>query len=276
MMLASRFSRTAHSVYSHNPLTDEEIRKVAPSIFADMPHGSRSERYAYIPTSVVLAKLRTEGFEPFMATQTRVRDEGRRDFTKHMVRLRHRSLTADSEAGEVILLNSHDGSSSYQMLAGMFRFVCSNGLIVGDVVEDIRIPHKGDVVDGVIQGAFDVLDGLDLVREVRDEMSGLRLDAGEQQAFAKAALQLRYEPSDAKPAPISESQLLMPRRAADTRADLWTTFNVVQENIVRGDLAARTATNRRTRTRPVQGIDQGVKINRALWVLAEEMKKLKA
>jgi hypothetical protein len=158
----------------------------------------------------------------------------------------------------------------------MFRFVCMNGLVCGDVVEDIRVPHKGNVVDSVIKGAFDVLDGFDLVREVRDDMRGITLDEGEQQAFARAALALRYEPSETKAAPITESQLLRPRRFEDSRPDLWTTFNKVQENIVQGGLTARTANSRRTRTRRVEGIDQNVKLNRALWVLADEMKKLKA
>jgi len=275
-MLASRFGYRSPVLNSSTPLSDDQIRRVAPSIFAEEPHTSRSERYTYIPTSTVLAGLRKEGFEPFMVAQTRVRDESRREFTKHMMRLRHVSRQADTEAGEVILLNSHDGTSSYQMLAGMFRFVCMNGLVCGDVVEDIRIPHKGDVVDGVIEGAFDVLDGFDLVREVRDDMRALTLDQGEQQAFARAALALRYEPSETKAAPITEAQLLNARRPDDVKPDLWTTFNRVQENIVRGELPARTSTNRRTRTRPVQGIDQGVKINRALWVLADEMRKLKA
>ena len=119
--LASRFGAGAPSLYSNTPLSDDQIRSVAPSIFAEAPHDSRSERYSYIPTSAVLEKLRGNGFQPFMVGQTRVRSEDRREFTKHMLRLRHASQTADKEAYEVILLNSHDGTSSYQMLAGMFR-----------------------------------------------------------------------------------------------------------------------------------------------------------
>lgn len=94
-----------------------------------------------------------------MVCQTRVRQEGRRDFTKHMIRLRHASQINGREANEIILLNSHDGTSSYQMLAGMFRFVCQNGLVCGDTVADVRVPHKGDVAGHVIEGAYAVLDG---------------------------------------------------------------------------------------------------------------------
>ena len=70
-------------------------------------------------------------------------------------------------------------------------------------------------------------------------------------------------------------QLLQPRRLDDDRPDLWSTFNRVQENLVQGGLSARTANGRRNCTRAIQGIDQNVKINRALWILADEMKRLK-
>ena len=275
-MLASRFGRFSPSLRSSTPIADDQLRQVAPSIFAEAAHDSRSARYTYIPTSTILDGLRKEGFQPFAVTQTRVRDESKRDFTKHMLRLRHASQIADTEANEIILLNSHDGTSSYQMLAGMFRFVCSNGLVCGNAVSDVRVPHKGQIMDNVIEGAYDVLDGFGLVRELRDDMRAISLRPAEAEIFARTALTLKYEPDPVKPAPITESQILAPRRSADTGTDLWTTFNRVQENLVRGGLPARNAAGRRTRTREVQGIDQSVKINRALWLLADEMKKLKS
>ena len=272
--LASSFAPKAPALYSETPLSDEQIRRVAPSIFAQAPHDSRSERYAYIPTAAVLTKLRGNGFEPFMVAQTRVRSEDRREFTKHMLRLRHASQTADKEAYEVILLNSHDGTSSYQMMSGLFRFVCKNGMVCGDLVEEVRIPHKGNVADSVVEGAFAVLDGADLVREVRDDMRALTLNEGEEQAFAHAALQLRYDP-EAGAAPVTERDVLRARRMDDTGDDLWSTFNRVQENMLKGGLNGRARNGRRTTTRAVTGIDQGVKLNRALFVLAQEMKRLK-
>ena len=275
-MLASRFGRFSPSLRSSTPIADDQLRQVAPSIFAEAAHDSRSARYTYIPTSTILDGLRKEGFQPFAVTQTRVRDEGKRDFTKHMLRLRHASQIADTEANEIILLNSHDGTSSYQMLAGMFRFVCANGLVCGNTVSDVRVPHKGQIIDNVIEGAYDVLDGFGLVRELRDDMRAISLRPAEAEIFARSALTLKYEPDPVKPAPVTESQILAPRRSADTGTDLWTTFNRVQENLVRGGLPARNAAGRRTRIREVQGIDQSVKINRALWLLADEMKRLKS
>ena len=276
MQLASRFAKNSPALRSNLPLSDDQMRRVAPSIFADAKHISRSDRYTYIPTSDVLTGLRKEGFEPFAVCQTQVRNDDRRDFTKHLVRLRHVSQSNGAEANEIILLNSHDGTSSYQMLAGMFRFVCTNGLVAGDTVGDIRVRHKGDIVDNVIAGAFTMLEQFEAVGAQRDEMRRIDLNPQEGEAFARAALSLKYEPNPVKPPPITEAQILRPRRMEDGRADLWATFNRVQENIMKGGLRTRTANGRRQQTRPVEGIDQSVKLNRALWVLAEEMRRLKA
>ncbi|KIZ33690.1 MAG: hypothetical protein BCV62_15225 [Pseudomonas sp. K35] len=276
MQLASNFSYRSPVLRSESPLSDEQIRNVAPSIFAEAPHESRSERYSYIPTATLLQELRGEGFEPFMVCQTRVRRDDRREFTKHMIRLRHASqIDARGEANEIILLNSHDGTSSYQMLAGMFRFVCQNGLVCGDTVADARVPHKGDVAAQVIEGAYQVLHGFEQAQVSREAMRAVTLDGGEAEVFARAALALKYD-DHAKPAPITERQVLAPRRLDDNRADLWSVFNRTQENLIRGGLVGRSNSGRRQRTRPVQGIDQDLRLNRALWLLADGLRQLKA
>lgn len=276
MLTSTHFGRAQSS----QPWSDERIRKVAPSVFAAEAHESRSARYAYIPTAELLRGLRTEGFEVFDARQSRARLDERRNFTKHMLRLRHmgdagRALAVGDSVPEIVLVNSHDGTSSYQMLAGMFRLVCTNGLMVAEsTVGDIRIPHSGKVQDRVTEGAFEILDGLTRVIEERDAMQAIKLDEGEQLAFGRAALLLKYD-DPAKPAPIEARDIIQSRRFEDRAPDLWTTFNRTQENLIRGGLRTRTQNGRRTRTRAVEGIDQSVSLNRALWALAEEMRNLK-
>ena len=274
--LATRFAAPVQ-YRSNSPLTDEQIRAVAPSIFATDAHHSRSERYSFVPTLDVLAGLRKEGFQPFMVGQSRTRVADKREFTKHMIRLRHASQINEGEANEIILINSHDGTSSYQMLAGMFRFVCMNGLVCGDVSSDIRVRHKGNIVDDVIEGAFSVVDSFKQIEDRRDTFKALTLTGREQELFAGAALLTKYEPDEVTGAtPIQASQILRPRRYDDNGNDLWSVFNRTQENLIKGGLRGRTATNRRTTTREVAGIDQNVKVNRALWTLAESMAALKA
>lgn len=275
MQLASRFTRNTVTANAEYPLSDDQIRRVAPSIFADAAHESRSARYTYIPTIEVLNGLRNEGFQPFMACQTRVRNEGKIEHTKHMMRLRHADQITSKEANEIILLNSHDGTSSYQMLAGMFRFVCQNGMVCGEISSDIRVRHNGNVVGEVIEGAFKVLDSFETITHQREAMQAITLNSGEQAAFAHAALQLKYD-VEAAPAPVTEQQILTARRFEDRKDDMWGTFSRVQENLLKGGLRGRNSTGRQTTTRQVNGIDQSVKLNRALWILAEEMRKLKA
>lgn len=256
-----------------SPLSDDQIRHIAPSVFAMEAHSSRSERYTYVPTIDVLSGLRKEGFHPFMVAQGRTRVPGKADFTKHMLRLRHAGDIQSQEANEIILINSHDGTSSYQMLAGVFRFVCCNGMVCGETIEDIRIKHSGDIVHNVISGAYNVLDGFDLIREVTTGMKQLTLTHPEQVLFAEAAMSVKYD--EQEDAPFDSAELLRTRRADDRDPSLWTTFNKIQENVVRGGIAGRNANGRRTRTREVTAIDNNVKLNRALWTLAEKMAELK-
>jgi hypothetical protein len=277
--LATRFARNTHVIRSEQPLAEDQMRQAAPSIFAEGKHASRSERYTYIPTIEVLRGLRKEGFEPFMVAQSKSRIEGKTDFTKHMIRMRHAAqVDAKPEANEIILINSHDGASSYQMLAGVFRFVCCNGLVVGTVANDIRIPHKGNIQDDVIEGAFRVLDDFEAVDASADGMKALTLKVDEQRAFATAALALRYgERSEGEPpAPITADQLIEARRPEDLGHSLWTTFQRVQENALRGGQRGRSVQGRRMQTRSVGSIDRSVSLNRALWVLAEEMRKIRS
>ena len=263
------------SFRSSSPLSNETIARYAPSVLATEAHESRGDRYAFIPTINVIDGLRANGFQPFEVRQTRVRDQGKREHTKHLVRLRHDShisAAVGEEVPEIILLNSHDGSSSYQLMSGFFRLVCSNGLIAGDVQNDIRIRHSGNVVDDVIEGSYRVLDNIEAASQRIETYKSITLSPGEQSALADAAVQLRWGDS----APIYGShQLLRARRYEDQQNDLWTTFNRLQENLVKGGIGGRSKTNRRTTTREVGGVNENVKLNRALWTLADRMAELK-
>lgn len=266
-----------NSIRSDIPLTYDQIMAVAPSIMATEKHSSRSDRYTYVPTIDILAGLQKEGFEPFFVTQAKPRNEDRHGFAKHMVRMRHASTIAGTEANEIIIINSHDGTTGAQIIAGVFRAACANGCIAGDILEDIRVRHTGKIVDEVIEGSFRILDGFDLVNRSMEDMKSIILSRSEQHAFAVSALALKYE--NPKEAPIVASQLLAPRRASDTGLDLWATMNVVQENLVRGGLRGSTvdATGKlkRATTRAVNGISENVKLNKAIWNLTEAMKNIK-
>ncbi len=278
--LATRFAAGTRAYRSEQPLSEDQMRAVAPSIFAASKHASRSQRYTYIPTIDILRGLRHEGFEAFMVAQGRSRIPGKTEFTKHLIRLRHaaQDIRGRAEAPEIILINSHDGASAYQMIGGLIRFSCLNGLVIGSGLQDIKLPHKGDVSDQVIDGAFRVLEQFEEVDETVSQMKALTLSDGEERALATAAMALRFgERTEGQaPLPVTVEQVTQARRADDVGCDLWRGLQRLQENLVRGGLEGRGAQGRRMTTRPVQSIDRSVSLNRALWVLAEEMRKLKA
>lgn len=259
---------------SNEPLTNDQIARYAPSVLAEEAHESRGERYAFIPTIHVLEGLRKEGFQPFEVRQTKCRDEGKRDFTKHLIRLRHAdAITSQGEVPEIVLLNSHDGTSSYQLLAGLFRFVCQNGLIAGDICNDIRVRHSGRVVDDVIEGSYRVLDNIRLVQDRVEQYRAIDLAPEEQNAFAQSAALLRW---DEDKVPVDAERILAVRRWEDRKTDLWTTFNRAQENLLNGGLRGRTTTGKRTTTRAVGGVNENVKLNKALWTLADSLARFKS
>jgi hypothetical protein len=182
------------------------------------------------------------------------------------------AISSEGEVPELILINSHDGTSSYQLLAGFFRFVCSNGLIAGNIQSDVRVRHSGNVVHDVIEGSFKVLENVKEIGERIGEYKSITLDRSEQELFANTALQLRWEDK----APVTADRVLQANRYEDVKSDLWTTFNRVQENMIKGGLSGKTATGRRMHTRGVSGVNENVKLNRALWSLADGMAKLKS
>ncbi|ECQ3650461.1 DUF945 domain-containing protein [Salmonella enterica] len=269
MRLASRFGRI-NQIRRDRPLTHEELMQYTPSVFGEDKHTSRSEKYTYIPTITLLENLRREGFEPFFACQSRVRDPGRRDYTKHMLRLRRAGQITGQQVPEIIILNSHSGESSFQLLPGVFRSVCTNSLVCGQSFGEIRVPHRGDIAGKVIEGAYEVLSVFDRVEEKREAMQSLLLPPPAQQVLAKAALTYRFGEEHQ---PVTTAQVLTPRRREDYGQDLWTVWNTIQENLLKGGLPGRTVQGKRTHTRAVNGIDGDVRLNRALWVMAERMQQ---
>jgi len=219
--------------------------------------------------------LRNEGFLPVKATQAAARDDAKIGHTKHMIRFRREDQLDLPEAREVIMINSHDGSSAYKLSAGIFRLVCSNGLVVGNADTRFTIRHSGQVLGEVIDAASRIIDDFDQVSAEIDAMKSARISQPLALAFANAAIEARF---DVDEKPVTADQVLRPRRAADIGSDVWTVFNKIQENVIKGGLhgASKDAHGRmqRRRTREVKGIDQNDALNRALWRLGVEVAKI--
>jgi len=271
---------------SARALTEDEMRTHAPSIFATEPHSSRSYRFHAIPTWEILKGLIANGFHPVRVTQSTTRDPGKRDFTKHMIRLRRldnlKALTVGDTIFEIGLRNANDGTAAYELLAGLLKIRCLNGLFVDNgTFEPVKVRHTGDVESKVIEGTYRVLNEAEHVLAAPQDWSQIQLNRDERLALAEQAHFVRFADSDGNVStPIQPAQLLIARRPEDQATDLWQTFNNLQENAVRGGLTARgvnsTGNRQRFTSREVKGIDQDLKLNKALWALTARMAEIKA
>jgi hypothetical protein len=271
-ILSDRFSTRHNRV-----LSNDDLRLRAPSIFADKPWNAVSDSYAFIPTITVVDKLRAEGFQPVLAAQSRTRIEGKGDFTKHMIRFRQASALETLKVGdtipEIVLVNSHDCTSSYQVSAGLYRLVCSNGMVVSDgsLGNSIRTRHQGDIAGQVIDATYRIVEDFPALVGKVEEFKSVALPAEAQRAYAKSALMLRY---DEDKSPLEPEQILRPRRRDDEGNSLWLTYQRVQENLMKGGLRGTYGNGRRQRTRAIASVNEDLRLNRALWSLTCEMEKL--
>lgn len=259
--------------WDRRELTLDDIHARAPSAFAVEPHSSRSEQYQYIPTYKVLEKLYDEGFRAYQASQAKSRRPGGEEFTKHLIRMRHPDLVPiDGVYPEINLLNSHDGSSAFKLKLGLFRLVCLNGMICGQDFAGVSVYHKGDIRTEVVNGAFQVIDqGPKLMQSIA-ELRETNLTEIEAEVLAGTILTYQYGDE----APVEPQALLTVHRDEDRAPDLWTRYNVIQENSTKGGLAYRNRTSgRRNTTRAVRGIDNDLKLNAAMWDLTQQMLRLK-
>lgn len=268
-------------------LSEDEMRKLAPSIFATEAHESRSDRFQPIPTIDVLRGLMAEGFMPVGVKQSTARDAGKAAFTKHLIRLRRLDHGATHRVGdtvcEILLKNANDGSSAYDLMAGLFRIRCLNSLVAQTgTLDSVKVRHSGDAMGKVIEGTYRVLGEAQKALAAPADWSGINLNRDDRAAFAEAVHVLRFGDAEGEAPenhPIKPNHLLAPRRNDDRSDDLWTVFNVAQENVIRGGLrgVGRDANNRprRVTTRAVNGIDQDVKLNRAMWMISQHFAGLK-
>lgn len=212
-------------------LSPEQLAHRAPSTFAVKAHEGTSDRYCFFPTGPVVEALRESGWSPVTVQEQRTREEGRRGFQKHLVRFQRRSELNTTPLGdsriELVLMNSHDGGCAFRLFAGVFRIVCTNGLIVADATYGaVSIRHTRRTVDEIITASQKIAGESDQIGQRIESFRQRMLGDEEKLDFATRALTLRYE--SAAEAPVYPAKLLEPVRTEDVGNSLWSTLNCCQ------------------------------------------------
>jgi Domain of unknown function (DUF932) len=233
-----------------------------------------SQKYKPIRTKDVVDSLVADGYVVNQVSKSKVRKKTKDGFQKHLLRISRNDLDLgiDGLRPEIILINSYDGSSSFQLLVGVFRFACANGLIVGNSYFQRRIKHIGDVLPKVLNAVNDVKHALPMVAEDIKKFGTRVLSQDEKQKFAlKVAQSVTGLPEVQL---VNPESLLEVKRDADKGNDLFTVLNVVQENILQGNLKVLhnnglTPTIRKMRK--VKSITRSTEINQLVWDNATEL-----
>jgi hypothetical protein len=260
----------AHINSNLNPIEDADLRRMCPAAFAEAPRSDVSARYGFVNTYELVKAMRENGFVPTQVNSYMRRSEDIRKFTKHMIRFRKEGAIKKIQVGDVvpqiIMVNSHDRSSNFHLFGGIWRLICSNGMMVSESgrVRPLVIRHTTSAVDGLLDATGQLIKAQKFVFEHIDEMRRTMLTTAQQAEFAATALALRPERAGA----IDPMQLLNIRRPDDTGDDVWHVYNRVQENLTRGGLKGVTANNRAIVTRGITAVNGDIAINAGLWHLA--------
>lgn len=275
-------------------LTHEQIMQRAPAVFTTYRDtANTSEKYGQVSTIGAIEIMADHGWHPVQAAQKRSKwDAGK--FSEHMVSFKNEGLSDNDYQPEVILYNSHNATSSLKLFCGAYRFICSNGIIVGKGAQEYRLRHSQATArsfEGLLKG---VLEGLPEMAKNITKMKNTHLSSEDALAIAERACELRGWGSFHEKAfawiededkllqgPLYDLTTLedmdMRRRAADTGNALWTVFNRVQERSIRGGSRIYRSTTgspydiKMRRAKAISSITQNMKINQGLWNKASEL-----
>lgn len=260
------------------PATHDQIMAVAPSVYAEAPHARLKATYQQVKTGVLLDQLHGEGWGVSAVGQKFCRDAADLPFATHFVRIRRLDTFADSGALEYvpegIIYNAHNGAAAWKLFLGVFRFVCGNGLVCGDLTDRLHLRHTerrvgAGGVDAIGMSRALLLaapEKLGIINVLRER----QLTAAERYAFAEQALLIRWDKQEGRTyqphISVTADQVLEATLAADKGDSAWQVFNTVQYHLcTKADLQGKSATGRHTTTRPLTRATEVARVNLGLW-----------
>jgi len=262
-------------------MTKDQLKEVCPLAFADAPTNPKvSGKYLFVNTETIVDDLDKLGWKPVQAAQRKGRGKST-IFSKHMVAFQNPDIMIKGKDGDdsfprIIMTNSHDGMQAFKFSVGIFRLVCSNGLVVADEqFSDFKIKHKGysfEELRGVVNEA--VADLPNKV-EVLNDMKQRILSKEEKNKLALDAMLIRagIVPGSEKAKKFNYDEetiidILDPKRDEDKGDDLWRVFNVIQEKITQGDSHAALTGAKVRKVRKIKSFEKDLKVNKELFKLA--------
>jgi len=257
------------------PLSNQELQELAPALFTQEPHYEVSNKYHFIPTINIVEEIKSHNWHPVSVSEAGVRDIEKEGYQQHCVRFRHFEdlLNPGENVVELLLFNSHDRSKAFSISAGIYRFVCANGLVLSDAVfESYKIKHLGKRENDVASAIANITAIKSTLMDKVAYLECINLSQVEKETFAKSSIALRFD----EHLEVNPNDLLVPHRPEDCKDDLYTTLNVIQENLLRGNVSGvNNESGRRFTSKEITSISKDVSINKGLWDIAERIASIK-
>lgn len=256
---------------STTAMTTEEIQEKAPAVLSQTTHSRVSKHFTHIPTTKLISDMDKLGWYVAGVDQQQAKS-GSRDFGKHMVIFRNNDIKMTDASGDtvfpqILITNAHDGTAAFRFNAGLFRVVCSNGLVVStENFGALRIKHRGYSFEELQTVVMSMVEKLPATVEVLNRFKAIELTEEQKIEFALEALGIRF---GGEQAVVEPKLLLEPKRDADVGNNLWAVYNVVQENIIQGGFAYKTSKGRNKTAKKIKAFRRDIGVNTELFALAE-------
>lgn len=278
------FNTVKEKVKNHQALNDDEIKLLCPVAFKDTMTKAEinklglSNHYSFVPTMNVVNDLRALGYEVVDAKQVKARKKSTNGYQKHMITFEHPKYKVEGreEYPQILLTNSHDGGNAFTLSAGIFRLVCSNGLVIK--TEDYgsaRLVHKGYSFEAVQKLVKEFEETVDEVLTKITAMKKVQLTKDQQIEFAKQAALLRFKSKSYNEDNIEKvvnlDDLLNVERKEDAGNGLYEVFNRVQESLINGKYTYLGTKDKPRKARPIKNFKQNIEVNKKLSELAFEL-----
>jgi hypothetical protein len=262
-----------------NKISQEEILRNAPAVLETTFRANLSHRYTHIPTSELIKDMEDLGWVAVRAQQQNSRDENKRIHKKHLVTFRNPKIKVESKEGDdifpqILIINSHDGSSSFQFRVGIFRLVCSNGLVIA--TEDFgktSLRHSGYSFEELKKIVFNLTKDIPNTIQMLNKLNKIELDEEKQKEFVEQAIKIRF---GEKSIGYDSEELLRTMRSHDEGNTIWKILNKVQEHLTHGTF---NYTNKgvmkpkRRKARGIKNFHKDIDMNERLFRLAYSFAK---
>lgn len=265
---------------SNNFLTNEDIAKVCPMALKDMPTNPNvSNRYVHANTMTVINDLAKLGWYPVQAKQCRNKKGSAGIKSFHLIAFQNPDIKIlkDGEVEaypRIILTNSHDGFNSFKFMVGLFRLVCSNGLVVADnQLVNMSIRHINYNFEELRKIVANAIEEVPNIVMTMNKMKEVKLNEEDKINLATEVMKIRKGIEDNEKFNLDKEtiqDILSPVRDEDKGDDLWSVFNVCQEKMIKGGFRTTTRGNKTRKQRSITSIKKDMDFNQKLWGIASQ------